>query len=137
MALQVKVIAPGGFESVAGYRRVLGLQVDFSTNTVMIGVGDYKDESWRQEHPHSYVNTDAYKLDLHPIQADQSAIKDDSGKVKIIDIEAVPSGAEFLALPVGTYVPEITAAMTLKDVLGAIAYGYAKTRAANAEAVDV
>lgn len=136
MALKVNVVAPGGFESADGYRRVLGLQVDFATNTVLIGVGDYKDEQWRKDHPHSYVNTNAYKLALQPIRADQSAIKDDSGKVKIIDIEAVPSGAEFLNATVGTYFPELTAEMTLKELFGAIAYGYAKTRAENRGATD-
>lgn len=137
MALKTKITAPGGFEAENGYRRVLGLNLDFTMSTVTILYGDYKDEQWRKDHPHGYVSTNGYQLEAQPKPADWAARQDGKNKPELIEVQAVLSGAEFLAQPVGTYLPEITSEMSLREVIGAICYGYAKTRNENAGAVDV
>lgn len=137
MALQTKITGPGGLESENGYRRALGIQVDLTQGIVLIGTGDYKDAAWRKDRPQDYINSNAYKLDATSKPADQAAFKGPDGKVQIVDVDAVPSGPEFLAQPISTYLPGVGPATSLKDLLGAIAYGYLKTRGENAGATDV
>jgi hypothetical protein len=137
MALKVKVTAPGGFASDEGYRRAFGIQVDFVTKAILFPVVDYRDKEYRKDNPSGYVNNHAYQVGPQGQRARQSAVEEPGGKVRVIDLEGVPSYDEFMGQPLSAYLEAAGPETTIGAVLGAIAYGYARTRAENAGAVDV
>lgn len=139
MALLVPVNGPGGFVAEEGYRRLLGLSVDFVNNTVDVTALDYRSAEARQAFPHDPVSKRHWHYDAKPNPPSQkpSFAADGSGEMIILKIEGIIGVEDYLSQPISALLPNATGATTLRDLLGAISYGFAKTRAENANAKDV
>jgi hypothetical protein len=138
MALLVPVKGPGGFVAPDGYRRLLGLSLDFVNHTADVTAIDYRSAEARQTAPHDPVAKQHWHFDAKPNPPSQRPSFDPNGSGKMIieDIGAIPGVEDFLAQPISALLPSVSEATSIRDLLGAIAYGFVKTRDENASATD-
>lgn len=137
MALKLPLETPFGFSAPDGYRRVSAIAFDELAQSVEFGVIDYRDEVWRRKEEGG-LPFNPHKYQIGPVAQDEreQALPAPRNRVRVVKVESAPAYAEFMGRTLASFLAGVGPETTLRDLIGAVKYGFAKTRSENAAAVD-